>query len=414
MTWTMVGMWFAGYFLGSIPIGFLAGLAKGIDIRKQGSGNIGATNAGRVLGWKVGWTVFALDFLKGAIPTFIALEWFPVWVAILAGIASFTGHLFPVWLRFRGGKGVATAGGITAVILPGPFLASLFVWILFLLAWRMVSLASLAAAGTLIASVLVKKDPFGEELLSQTLLGCISGLGVILTHTSNIRRILSGTENQIKPSGKLSAMARIIHLGAIGAWVGIGWFFTLVIGLGIFAAFADLTSLPDQQRPWWLPIPAIFDQPSPGPRFPDPFRKEQGSLLAGQAVSAVFPTYFEVQAWLALAALVTAVGWQHHSRLHRIRVQVIGVGLLLVICGWALQKHVSQRRLMRTDALHRALETKETSHIQEAGLQRAQFNQLHAFSILLNLLTLCVATAGLGFAGFPPEIPSREKDFKNG
>ncbi len=412
MTLTMFGLWLAAYFLGSIPIGFLAGLAKGIDIRKQGSGNIGATNAGRVLGWKIGVSVFALDFLKGAIPTALALGWFPVWVAILAGMAAFFGHLFPVWLRFRGGKGVATAGGITAVILPGPFLASLAVWILLLLAWRMVSLSSLAAAVTLIASVLGTRNPFGEELLSQTLLGLISGLGVILTHTSNIRRILAGTENQIKPNGGFSAFARVIHLGAMGAWVGIGWFFTLVIGLGIFATFTDLTALPDQQRPWWLPIPAIFDQASPSSRFPDPFRKEQGSLLAGQAVSAVFPTYFGVQGWLALAGLITAVGWQKQGRIHRIRVQVIGVGLLLLICGWALQKHVSQMRLLRTDALHKALSTKEISHIQEAGLQRAKFNQLHAFSILLNLLTLGVATVGLGFAGFPPEMTSKEPESK--
>ncbi len=408
----MVGLWFAAYFLGSIPIGFLAGLAKGIDLRKQGSGNIGATNAGRVLGWKIGLSVFALDFLKGAIPTALALKGFPVWVAILAGMASFFGHLFPVWLRFQGGKGVATAGGITAVILPGPFLASLAIWILFLLAWRMVSLASLAAAGTLIATVLVEKDPFGEVRLGQTLLGLVSGLGVLLTHTSNIRRILAGTENQIKPSGALSAMVRILHIGSMGAWVGIGWFFTLVIGLGIFATFSDLTSLPDNQRPWWLPVPVIFDQAPPSSQFPDPLRKEQGSLLAGQAVSAVFPTYYEVQVWLALASLLTAVVWQKQGRMHRIRVQIIGVGLLLVICGWAFQKQLTQMRLAKTDSLHKALLSKETHPIQEAGLQRAKFNHLHGFSILLNLVTLIVATAGLGFAGFLPVVSSLEKDPK--
>lgn len=407
MILTTVALALVSYLLGSIPFGFLAGKAKGVDIRTAGSGNIGATNAGRVLGWKIGISVFFLDFLKGAIPPAVAI-WvldLPTWTAILAGLISFAGHLFPIWLKFKGGKGVATAAGVTAVLLPVPFVLSLATWILLLLAWRMVSVSSIAAALVLIGAVLTWSDPFGPAHLDRTLFGLISGVVVILKHVSNIQRILAGTENEIRLSRGLDGLARILHLGSMGGWVGIGWFFTFVIGLGIFGIFGEVTTKPQAERPWWLPVPQVFEKASPGAPFPDPLRKEQGSLIAGQAVASVFPAYFEIQAWLAFTALATAVGWRQRGKLHRNRVKVLGIALLLLLCGWALEKQVSAKRFVRNDSLDKALATRDPLLIQEAAAHRIEFNRLHGYSVLLNLITLAVATLGMGMAAFPPALP---------
>ena len=137
------------YLIGGIPFGYLIARARGIDIIHQGSGNIGATNVGRVLGRRFGILVFFLDFAKGALPTGVALRladladarWDPATAEILgvtAGLAAFLGHVFPVYLRFHGGKGVATGAGVVAVLLPGTALGALLVWLAVLCATRYV------------------------------------------------------------------------------------------------------------------------------------------------------------------------------------------------------------------------------------------------------------------------------------
>src|SRR5436853_2081253 len=108
------------YFLGAVPFGYLIARARGVDILHAGSGNIGATNVGRILGKRFGLLVFALDFAKGAVPTFLCLRWLGVTAGVTAGLAAFIGHLFPVYLRFRGGKGVATGAGVVAGLFPLP------------------------------------------------------------------------------------------------------------------------------------------------------------------------------------------------------------------------------------------------------------------------------------------------------
>src|SRR5437667_12178018 len=105
----------ASYLLGAIPFGWVIARSRGIDLFHAGSGNIGATNVGRILGKRFGLLVFALDFAKGAVPTFLCLRWLGVTAGVTAGLAAFIGHLFPVYLRFRGGKGVATGTGVVAV-----------------------------------------------------------------------------------------------------------------------------------------------------------------------------------------------------------------------------------------------------------------------------------------------------------
>src|SRR2546426_632231 len=147
----------AAYVVGGIPFGYLIARARGIDIFQHGSGNIGATNVGRVLGRRFGILVFVLDFLKGALPTLAATlldrtaqpdlpaDTLPV----TAGLAAFLGHLFPIYLHFRGGKGVATGAGVVAVLLPLPTVAALATWLVVVVCTRYVSLASLCAAAML-------------------------------------------------------------------------------------------------------------------------------------------------------------------------------------------------------------------------------------------------------------------------
>src|SRR5215471_3401654 len=139
------------YLVGAIPFGYLVARARGVDIFKQGSGNIGATNVGRVLGRPFGVLVFVLDFAKGAMPVAGAVIiasvwptqpwWRDGWLEVLTSLAAFLGHLFPLYLGLRGGKGVATGTGVVAVMLPGPALAAFATWFLAVLAWRFVSVA---------------------------------------------------------------------------------------------------------------------------------------------------------------------------------------------------------------------------------------------------------------------------------
>src|SRR5262249_29281452 len=125
----------AGYLIGAIPFGYLVAKRRGVDIFQHGSGNIGATNVGRILGKLFGIVVFLLDCAKGAMPTAAGLalaRWLevepPSVLGVAAGLAAFVGHLFPVYLGFRGGKGVASGAGIVVVLLPVPAAAAVLTW----------------------------------------------------------------------------------------------------------------------------------------------------------------------------------------------------------------------------------------------------------------------------------------------
>src|SRR5262249_5876528 len=144
-------LFLASYLLGAVPFGWLVARARGVDIVKHGSGNIGATNVGRILGKKYGVLVFLLDFAKGAVPVAVA-KLLPAAdvpreaLTVAAGVAAFLGHLFPVYLRFRGGKGVATGAGVVAVLVPVPALAAFLPWLVVVFATRYMSVASISAA----------------------------------------------------------------------------------------------------------------------------------------------------------------------------------------------------------------------------------------------------------------------------
>ena len=194
------------YLVGSIPTGYLMGRACGIDIRQQGSGNIGATNVGRVLGRNWGFAAFACDFLKGFLPlclvrTFCfpdASSWTVALLLVLGGVAAILGHNYTPWLGFRGGKGIATSAGVLGAILPWVMLVSLLVWIIGVLISRMVSVGSLLAAGSL---PLAAAWFYPHQWVYFGFTAFAGGLAA-WRHRSNMERLLAGTESKINLSKK--------------------------------------------------------------------------------------------------------------------------------------------------------------------------------------------------------------------
>ena len=184
----------AAYLIGAIPTGvILTRLAGGEDIRSAGSGNIGATNVYRVAGRKLGVITLIGDCLKGVIPLLIAQQGFNLaesGIALIA-LAAFIGHCYPVYLGFKGGKGVATALGIFLVLSPLSVLCLLLIFVLVLWKWRYISLASISAAATVPLLVFLFESSFA--LVVATLI--IATL-VIWKHRVNIERLRSGTENK--------------------------------------------------------------------------------------------------------------------------------------------------------------------------------------------------------------------------
>lgn len=183
------------YLIGSVPFGYLAGRMKGVDLREVGSGNIGATNVLRTFGKWWGYSVFFLDFGKGVLAVGLAtLAERPEWVLVGTGVLVIAGHNFPVWLGFRGGKGIATSAGVLITLFPWPvFVSALIAWVLLFFTTRYVSVASLASAVALAGSAIVLSL---NNQMSWFLAGTalvISLLGV-LRHRSNIERLCRGTE----------------------------------------------------------------------------------------------------------------------------------------------------------------------------------------------------------------------------
>lgn len=211
----------AAYLLGSIPFGFIIGLIKGVDVRNHGSGNIGATNVARLLGKKYGYICFLLDVAKGLLPVLFAgrcLRGAPItdgvadqmspptqiaWLCVAA--ACILGHMFSAYLRFRGGKGVATSLGVVLGIYPYFTLAAVFafaIWIAVWGMWRYVSLASIAAAIAFPVGFglwIWRVDKWTiAQLWPLLAFACIVATLVVFRHRSNIARLLDGSENQGK------------------------------------------------------------------------------------------------------------------------------------------------------------------------------------------------------------------------
>ena len=194
----------AGYLLGSIPFGLLlAKLFGGHDVRQHGSGNIGATNVSRVAGPVAGILTLALDAGKGAAAVLMAsrLTEQSATAMVLAGLAALVGHCFPVWLRFKGGKGVATALGIFAAIAPLASLCAVLVFVLVFAYWRYVSLASLSAAAAMPLLVYFLLAPRHAPQLA-VIFGTLAAAALIFVkHDANLQRLSDGAEPKFSFQG---------------------------------------------------------------------------------------------------------------------------------------------------------------------------------------------------------------------
>ncbi len=190
-----------GYLLGSVPTGFLVAKQRGVDIRAKGSGNIGATNVFRILGWKAGVFVLLMDGLKGWLGCRCALYFLNtgsadhVWLLIAGGFASVIGHNYTPWLRFKGGKGIATSAGVLIAMTPWGFLGALIAFLISMGISRYVSLGSIMAGIVLPMVVWWRGEP--KPILG---ISFLMGSMAVIKHRSNILRIMDGIEPKIGKS----------------------------------------------------------------------------------------------------------------------------------------------------------------------------------------------------------------------
>jgi acyl-phosphate glycerol 3-phosphate acyltransferase len=383
----------ASYLLGSIPFGYLVARLKGVDLFRAGSGNIGATNVARVLGRPVGALVFVLDFAKGAVPV-AAAE--PLAAALThepelrvglpgllqtgAALFAFVGHLFPLYLGFRGGKGVATGAGAVSLLVPGPAAEAVGTWIVVALASRYVSLASIAAVAVLALSrVAGTPDAFGEPNRVVTLF-CLVGAGlVVVKHHGNIRRLLAGNESRIGDCPMRHTILKMLHVLALGFWFGGAAFFSFVVAPTQNATFKEVVHTAPNDRTANLPL------------VPEGRSEEQtkatkndlASALFGAGVGPVFPKFFLMQAVCGGVALITALSWW---KVGRTRVVVIALAVCLVFVCWWVSDVVSELRVERL----------------RSESARTAFAEWHFVSLGLSAVTTLLAGVGLAMAARLP------------
>jgi glycerol-3-phosphate acyltransferase PlsY len=193
----------ASYLLGAIPTSYLVGrLVRGIDLREHGSGNLGATNLYRTLGWKFAVPVALFDIAKGAVPVLLIAPRVSdaTLFGLACGVMAVLGHVYSVFVRFRGGKGVATAAGVLLAVSPWVVLALVAIWAIVVFATGYVSLGSIVAAG-LMPLLVWLMYPGSRGLVA---LDAVIAAGIIWLHRANIRRLLAGTEHRF---GKRRATA---------------------------------------------------------------------------------------------------------------------------------------------------------------------------------------------------------------
>lgn len=196
------------YLAGAIPCGLLIGFYNGVDIRKVGSGNIGATNVTRSVSPLAGKLCFFCDFVKGMLPVLLVQAFIPgnPLAAIICGLAAILGHMFPVYLKFKGGKGISTAAGVAIALAPLPLLTALAIWGAVFYISRYVSLASIIAAVMLpVSAIIYALLKVGGSVATsrQTIIFfCIIAVLAVVKHTSNIKRLLNGTESRFEKKKK--------------------------------------------------------------------------------------------------------------------------------------------------------------------------------------------------------------------
>ena len=200
------------YLFGSFPTAILAGkLLKKIDIRDYGSGNAGATNVFRVLGWKAGLSVLLIDMLKGFIPVFFIAPYFQpnpdtvIYYQVAAAVAAIAGHIWTIFAGFKGGKGVGTSAGAFLGLAPLPLLSALLFFVIVVGLTRYVSLGSLLASLVFLLVLLLQKYMFGVAISPVLIyLSIVIVILIWFAHRSNIKRLLQGEENKIEFKKKSS------------------------------------------------------------------------------------------------------------------------------------------------------------------------------------------------------------------
>ena len=205
------------YFIGSIPPSIIAGkLLRGIDIRDYGSGNAGATNTVRVLGFKVGFIVGLIDVFKGFFCTYFFARWWGegtgisiVMFQILCGLTAVLGHVFTIFASFKGGKGVNTALGVFIGLVPIPALTAVGVWLILFLSTGYVSLGSVIAPFAVPVMILVQSKFFNHKVSSVIFsFSIVMVLFIVWTHRSNIKRLIQGKESRFRWGKKTSESNR--------------------------------------------------------------------------------------------------------------------------------------------------------------------------------------------------------------
>ena len=361
----------ASYLVGAIPFGYLLARWRGHDILHEGSGNIGATNVGRVVGMQLGFLVFAARTSpRGALPVWLAgllpppgeVDLPPNTLPVVAGVAAFLGHLLPVYLRFRGGKGVATGLGVTAVLLPPVVtLAVLAVWGLVLAVTRYVSLASITAAALLFALQLWWTWPFSWDRahVVVTLFCALAAALVCLRHHSNIRRLLQGRRasplrvHHALPvqdparAGRRPVVRRRRFLHPFrGAHVP-----------GVRGGCPQARSRPPERGRRKHPVGRTSAAVAAGPRGPSsanlwekasPIRrgKSKGRAPFGVAVGNLFPVYYGLQLACGVVARAAALAMARsgEGRGHGWRIGLCALALATVGLGWWLETVVADLR----------------------------------------------------------------------
>ncbi len=197
-----IALWIvAAYLLGATPTSYIAGrLGRGIDLREHGSKNLGATNVYRLLGWSYAIPVALFDIAKGVVPVALFGRWAggggggPAWLPVTLGGAAVLGHMFSPYVRFKGGKGVATAAGVFVALAPLAFAIAIPVWALGVWLTGYVSLSSIVAALTFPVWVRLTADGTGPTFWASAVLALL----IVFAHRANIRRLLAGTENRFR------------------------------------------------------------------------------------------------------------------------------------------------------------------------------------------------------------------------
>jgi hypothetical protein len=303
---------------------------------------------------------------------------------VLVALAAFLGHLYPVYLGFRGGKGVATGAGTVAVLMPGPAAVAILTWLTVTATSLMVSLGSIAAVLALSsARFFTTPEPFDGDAAPGTIF-CLAGtVLVIFKHLGNLNRIWKGTENCWPNRPLWQTMSKVIHLLAVGLWFGSAIFFNFLAAPAMNQSFKQAITTAPNDRTAHLPITNGLQ--------PDQI-DSLASALFGTAVGPLFPRFFAIQGLCTVLGLITAFRWwSREGRVHRLRVIFLLFAVLLVAISWPLSQHVSELRLDRFSL-----------DLEVAASAKQNFVLWHLISLLLSAATALLAILTMIFAAWLP------------